>query len=174
MVGVDGGSASRAGFHKMVTSTASPASTISPVPAESIPAASAPFRDAPEQCVNCAAPMASDQRYCLECGERRATVSEFLRTGSTRQAAAPTGPPGSAPPGSTAVAPRSGNNGVTLLAGIGVLLLAMGVGVLIGRSGGGSGRAPAAQVVTIAGTGSAGTGGAEEAFTSDWPAGEKG
>jgi hypothetical protein len=64
---------------------------------------------------------------------------------------------------------------VSLLAGIGVLLLAIGVGVLIGRSGSGSGRAPAAQVVTIggaAGTGSSSA--AEEAFTSDWPASKKG
>jgi hypothetical protein len=44
----------------------------------------------------------------------------------------------------------------TLLAGIGTLLLAMGVGVLIGRSGANtSARLPPAQVVTIAGGGGA-------------------
>lgn len=63
---------------------------------------------------------------------------------------------------------------MSLLAGVGVLLLAIGVGVLIGRSGSGSGRAPAAQVVTIGGTTANGTGASEEAFTGDWPSAKKG
>ncbi len=55
-----------------------------------------------------------------------------------------------------------------------MLLLAIGVGVLIGRSGSGSGRAPAPQVVTVGGTGAAGSSAAEETFTGDWPAAKKG
>jgi hypothetical protein len=63
---------------------------------------------------------------------------------------------------------------VSLLAGVGVLLLALGVGVLIGRSGGDSKQAQApVQVVTQAGTGPA-AGAAEAAFTADWPSGTKG
>jgi hypothetical protein len=43
----------------------------------------------------------------------------------------------------------------TLVAGIGTLLLALGVGVLIGRSGGSTSiKAPPAQVVTVEGAGS--------------------
>jgi hypothetical protein len=50
-------------------------------------------------------------------------------------------------------------NVLTLIAGIGVLLLAMGVGVLIGRSGSSSaGSTPAPQVITVGGgTGAAST-----------------
>jgi hypothetical protein len=56
----------------------------------------------------------------------------------------------------------SRNNVLTLIAGIGVLLLAMGVGVLIGRSGGASAAAtPAPQVITVGGAaGAASTGAA--------------
>jgi hypothetical protein len=142
---------------------------------ESIPGASQPLRDAQRQCASCGSPLAADQRYCLECGERRATVSDFLRAGPPRQESPPPAPPGSRPPGAGGPMPAPRSNLVSLLAGIGVLLLAIGVGVLIGRSGSSAGRTPAAQVVTIggsAGTGSAST--AEEAFTSDWPSGKKG
>lgn len=52
----------------------------------------------------------------------------------------------------------------TLLAAIGVLLLAMGVGVLIGRSGGGSGKAVAPQVISVpASTGAPATSASESA-----------
>lgn len=46
----------------------------------------------------------------------------------------------------------------TLIAGIGTLLLALGVGVLIGRTGNGtSAKAPPAQVITVATGGAAGS-----------------
>lgn len=52
----------------------------------------------------------------------------------------------------------------TLIAGIGTLLLALGVGVLIGRTGNGtSAKAPPAQVITVAGGGSAGAASASPA-----------
>ena len=58
-------------------------------------------------------------------------------------------------PASSPAWPR--NNVLTLIAGIGVLLLAMGVGVLIGRSGGsGTAGTPAPQVITLGGAGVAG------------------
>ena len=59
---------------------------------------------------------------------------------------------------------------------MGVLLLAMGVGVLIGRAGNPKqAAAPATQVVTVAGAG-AGTGAAasEPSFSDDWPSGTSG
>jgi hypothetical protein len=88
--------------------------------------ASAPAPPAEDRCTNCRAPLAHDQRYCVECGERRGQsrfpvaqpVTE-VRTRRTRAVrAAPTSPRVS--------------SGTTLVAGIGVLLLAIGLGVLIG------------------------------------------
>jgi hypothetical protein len=126
-------------------------------------------------CAACGAPLAGDQRYCLECGERRPGVSEFLRSGPPRAAAASAVPPGSRPPGGPAPEQPPRGNALSLLAGVGVLLLAMGVGVLIGRSGGGTARsAPPAEVVTVAGTGASTGASSEAAFSDDWPSGKKG
>ena len=65
-----------------------------------------------------------------------------------------------------------------MIAGVGVLLLAMGVGVLIGRSGVSEAERPApAQVISVAPptlTGAAGRRGGEAAFTGDWPSGTNG
>jgi hypothetical protein len=68
-----------------------------------------------------------------------------------------------------------------VIAGVGVLLLAMGVGVLIGRSGGSSQHAASSpQVITVAptggGAGSAGTaaGAGAGTVTDEWPAGTNG
>ena len=62
-----------------------------------------------------------------------------------------------------------------MIAGVGVLLLAMGVGVLIGRAGAGGGHAAPAQVITVGGaTSGPAAGGSEAAFAGDWPAGTNG
>lgn len=105
-------------------------------------------------CANCGVPLADDQRYCLECGGRQVQArSQFLdrftpaAVGPGVQAAAP------APTGG-----RSPN--VTALAGIGVLLLAMGVGVLIGRASGAKTTTAPAQVISVSSPG-APAGGAE-------------
>jgi hypothetical protein len=70
------------------------------------------------------------------------------------------------------------NNTLTVIAGVGVLLLAMGVGVLIGRSGNSKQGAAPAQVITVsstpAGAGSGTTPAAEASFTGDWPSGANG
>ena len=70
-------------------------------------------------------------------------------------------------------ASRSKNATLTALAGIGLLLLAMGVGVLIGRSGSSKQAAAAPQVITVGGTAATGAG-TEASFTSDWPSGSDG
>jgi hypothetical protein len=65
----------------------------------------------------------------------------------------------------------------TVIAGVGVLLLAMGVGVLIGRSGGTKPAAPQQQVISVASTPAAGTtapASSEASFTDDWPSGTSG
>jgi len=92
--------------------------------------------------------LAADQRYCVECGERsRAPRVPILDVPSRRA--------------EDQAAPRAGRRArtsinTTLIAGVGTLLLAMGVGVLIGRSGNGtSAKNPPAQIVTVAGGGAA-------------------
>ena len=99
------------------------------------------------------------------------------------------GPPGSAPaqsgadqpvlpaPGGAAAGSAGRGGPVTVLAAVGVLLLAMGVGVLIGRSGGSKAAAVPPQVITVSspsGPGTATTAPAEPSFTDDWPAGTSG
>jgi hypothetical protein len=132
-----------------------------------------------EQCAQCGAPLAHDQRYCLHCGEPRPHVrgplSSKLAVSEPPQAlatpnassSAPPGstPPGFAPPGSSpppagipGASPSARNNSLALIAGVGVLLLAMGVGVLIGRAGAPAAKVPPAQVISLgAGTGAGAT-----------------
>ncbi len=106
--------------------------------------------------------MAADQRYCLNCGHRRGdprlpfmdAVVFMDAVNRPRDAAA-------APPPPPARGPRMSAN-ASLIAGIATLVLAIGVGVLIGRSGD-NGSAPVAnnapQVIKVEGGG----GGASEA-----------
>jgi hypothetical protein len=134
---------------------------------------------AAEPCARCGAPLAEDQRYCLECGERRMPMSSVLLGGPPSQDAAR--PEAAVRPPSGSGAPPAGNagrgNAVTVIAGVGVLLLAMGVGVLIGRAGGSKQSAAPAQVISVGSTpsGSTPSGAAEgSSFTDDWPAGTSG
>jgi hypothetical protein len=127
------------------------------VPLEVVPAvAPQPLAaSAGDRCGSCGNSLAPDQRYCVECGERRgaarfappapaaAARTEPVRTGRRRQ-------------------PAIGSGG-TLIAGVATLLLAMGVGVLIGQSGNSTSsasRTPPVQVVTVGGGGVAATAGA--------------
>jgi hypothetical protein len=118
-----------------------------------------------ERCVSCGMPMSSDQRYCVVCGERRGKPRFALPGGEA--GAAPTtevATVSAAPPR----VPRA-SSGTTVVAGVGTLLLAMGVGVLIGRGSadsvnGKTVQAAAPTVVTVAG--GAGTGTAAAAATA--------
>jgi hypothetical protein len=111
-----------------------------------------------DRCPNCGAPLASDQRYCVQCGERRGQ-SRFsaaaMSVPPTRAANVPASPP--QPPH------RRPASGATVVAGIATLVLALGVGVEIGRianSNGSASRAAAApQVITVNGGGGGGSGG---------------
>jgi hypothetical protein len=96
-------------------------------------------------CGACGAAMAADQRYCVECGERRGAPRVSLLEGPQRDPRENTMQ--SAPSSQRRMAPVNS----TLIAIIGTLLLAMGIGVLIGRSGNTSVKSPPAQVVTISG-----------------------
>ena len=105
-----------------------------------------------DRCVNCGAPLSSDQRYCVNCGERRGKPRFVLaEPAGGASAAAPPAKPRSRRP--------RPSSGFTLIAGIATLLLAMGVGVLIGHnSAPGQPAASAQQPVKIdlSGGGSAG------------------
>ena len=112
-----------------------------------------------DRCANCGVPMAADQHYCLNCGERRgparftATPANTGTTGGARFDPPPRGSRFSA--------------GTTLIAGVATLLLALGIGVVIGNQ---SASSPAptnskAQVVYLNGAG----GGAGAANTGAAP-----
>lgn len=134
---------------------------------ESIASTSEPARDT-YPCRACGAPLADDQRYCLECGERRAPLSSSLLAAGAPSPAAP--PPAPAPG-----APQNRNSTLTVLAGVGVLLLAMGVGVLIGRSAASKQTPAPAQVISVAGTSTGPTNASTEAtFSDSWPSGTSG
>jgi hypothetical protein len=98
-----------------------------------------------EQCSACGAPLASDQRYCVECGQRRGGAGAPFAAGA-KPALSPV----------AAVAhPRRALMSInaTLIAGVGTLLLAMGIGILIGRSGQGAApKAPAVQLISPGGS----------------------
>ncbi|MEP6953611.1 MAG: hypothetical protein ABI950_06055 [Solirubrobacteraceae bacterium] len=109
-----------------------------------------------EPCPGCGAALAGDQRYCLQCGTRRGDARLPFRDALAGR-----------PPGGGYVervteryapepAPDS-RTGLTFLAGLACLLLALGVGVLIGRSGQAStpAKAVAPQVIQVGGAGAA-------------------
>ena len=107
-----------------------------------------------EPCASCGAPLAGDQRYCLECGARRTQARvafrDILATGGTP----PTGPTLGDAPSQDGPPARSG---LAFLAGLLCLLLALGVGVLIGNSGddAATATAPPPQVITVGGAAAA-------------------
>jgi len=90
-------------------------------------------------------------------------------------APAPASPPGM--PAGIGGGAVQRNNSLVVIAGVGVLLLAMGVGVLIGRSGVSKPSVMPPQVITVAAsapsTGTVTTA-TEPSFTGDWPSGKSG
>jgi hypothetical protein len=138
----------------------------------------------PQPCARCGAPLADDQRYCLECGERRVPMSSVLLGGAPAVAGSGSQPQGPPPPASGSPSPSDDsagrNSAVTVIAGVGVLLLAMGVGVLIGRSSSSRPATPPAEVINVgsgAASGAATTPVEQSAaapFSDDWPAGTNG
>jgi hypothetical protein len=116
-----------------------------------------------DQCTSCGAPLAPDQRYCVQCGQRRGQ-SQLPAAQPVAVAAAPREPR----------MPRLSHN-AALIAGVGTLLLAMGVGVLIGRSGEkSSSSAGTPQVITVNGSGGTGAAAAAGAGAAKAAKGGKG
>lgn len=107
-----------------------------------------------EQCPVCGVTTAPDQRYCVECGQRLAAARPlFMRENAQRAVPAAGGSGQSQGQSRWRMTPNS-----TLIAGIGTLLLAMGVGVLIGHLGQSSSPARASTpIVTIPSASTTGT-----------------
>jgi hypothetical protein len=100
-----------------------------------------------DRCTSCQAVLASDQRYCVNCGARRGKL-RFTTESLTAQASAA---PVQVPERVQSRSPRV-SAATTLVAGVATLLLAMGVGVLIGQNNAGTPlRAAAPQVITVGG-----------------------
>lgn len=120
-------------------------------------------------CARCGAPLAHDQRYCLNCGARRGDAREPFRDILEHRAAA-------VAPAALASAPAERWQPTPLFAGTAVALLALAVaiGALLGSAGDDSPRqavAPPPQVITVAGAGAAAP---VEEFQGDWPDGQDG
>jgi hypothetical protein len=122
------------------------------------PAMSPPTSTGYERCSSCGSLVAVDQRYCLECGRRRGEPRlPFMDAVVFMDAMNRSADPPAAPKKEKR---RRLSPNTALIAGVGTLLLALGIGVLIGRSGD-HGTTPAAappQIVTV--------GGGEEATAS--------
>jgi hypothetical protein len=128
-----------------------------------------------ESCPNCGARMATDQRYCLNCGHRRGDprlpfmdAVVFMESMNAPGGAAGTPPP---PPAAEPGPGNRWNANAALIAGVATLVLAIGVGFLIGRtghdnSGGTQAQAPI-KVIEVGGGG----GGTEEAVSASTPEG---
>ena len=109
-------------------------------------------------CRSCGSPLAADQRYCLQCGNRvaEARVPFLDILGSQRPAVAA---------GAPAVSERTTrwsfgrmSTNAAAVAGVACLLLALGVGVLIGNSGNKSATDNATpQIISVGGAAPAAT-----------------
>jgi hypothetical protein len=100
--------------------------------------------------------MAVDQRYCLECGQRRGDPRLPFMDAVVLMDAVQR--PKQAPPPTPKRKRTSISPNAALIAGVGTLLLALGIGVLIGRSGSQevASTAPAAPIVIHSGGGEEG------------------
>lgn len=149
-----------------------------PIPEPPAPVSSSMLSAGGDACPSCGSPMAKDQRYCLECGTRRGDprlpfmdAVVFMEAAKQPEAAAAAPPPPSEPK-------RGGiSNNAALIAGVGTLVLAIGVGVLIGRSGDNGTQTAASntpQVIKVEGGGGGETAAATETGGSNAGKGGKG
>jgi hypothetical protein len=132
-----------------------------------------------EPCPGCAAPLAADQRYCLNCGRRRAAArvpyADLLAGRAPDEVLAPMAPP---PPPPTAPARRPLPSTAVVAGAAAASAFVLGVGVLIGAAA--TGPEQPRQVAAVAPVQkppvinvNAGPAAPQE-FTSDWPDGEEG
>ena len=135
-----------------------------------------------DNCPNCGASLAPDQRYCLACGQRRGDPRLPFMDAVVFMESAKGPAPATAQAAVTAASPAPDRRpfmsaNASLVAGVATLILAIGVGVLIGRSGdGGSSNAaaPAPQVITVGEGSGGGTGATAKASGAKEAGGGKG
>jgi hypothetical protein len=135
-----------------------------------------------EPCPACGAPLASDQRYCLNCGRRRAAsrvpYADLLAGRAPEEVLAPAASPPPPPP----PPPRRTVPAGMALAGAGGVALVLAVGVLIGAATTTDeeqprpvAAAPAPQeppVINVNAAAAPAEDATEEEFVSDWPGDE--
>jgi hypothetical protein len=132
-----------------------------------------PIAGSGDNCPNCGASLAPDQRYCLACGNRRGDPRLPFMDAVVFMESAKGPAPATAQTAGTSAAPAPDRRpfmsaNASLVAGVATLILAIGVGVLIGRSGdsgASNAAAPAPQVITV-GEGSGAAAGAATAKAS--------
>jgi len=154
--------ATRTGIPDETAQPQSPENAAAPARPDEAPTGSLLLGSVSDRCANCGATMASDQRYCVECGERRGS-GRFALTS-----------PAAKPETATSSSSRTsdgrhhfwGSSGATIVAGIATLVLAMGVGVLIGRTGNNNNNTPAKAAAPTVVTVNGGSGTATPAQTS--------
>ena len=129
----------------------------------------APQAQEVKACGSCGGSLASDQRYCLNCGARsgepRLDFRAHLpgRGAATKEAAAPQ----PAAPPDAASRPQRDYTPLAAAGGVAVLGLMLLIGVLIGRGDGTSTTPPPTQVLRVQGGGGGGTTAAEESTGKD-------
>jgi hypothetical protein len=117
--------------------------------------------EAGESCAACGGPHAADQRYCLECGQRRAGPRVEYRRYLAPEGGTPASPPPealTAPPSAPEPSrPERDFAPLAAVGGIAVLGLMLLVGVLIGKGNSTptSSPAPVIKIPTVADTGAA-------------------
>jgi hypothetical protein len=107
-----------------------------------------------DTCEQCGAPLADDQRYCLECGQRHGGARVDYRHYMAASSQSPAPPAGEPAPPATPGEPEKPQRDFAPLAavgGIAVLGLMLLVGVLIGKGNSDTAAAPAPQVVRVQG-----------------------
>lgn len=138
------------------------------------PELNSPLASGGDSCPNCGAPLAPDQRYCLACGQRRGDPRLPFMDAVTFMESAKQPPQADAAAAGVAAQPPDRrpfiSANASLVAGVATLVLAIGVGVLIGRSGdSGAGNAgnQAPQIIRVGGAGGEGEAGKAGGERSD-------
>jgi hypothetical protein len=119
-----------------------------------------------EPCEQCAAPLAADQRYCLNCGRRRGEprvdYRQQMLAGDGEHQVAPPPRAGDPEPKSAEAKGERDYAPLAAVGGIAVLGLMLLVGVLIGKGNSSTATTPA-PIVRVAGGGEAEAGSASDA-----------
>lgn len=118
-----------------------------------------PLLGGSDHCPSCGASLAPDQRYCLHCGQRRGDPRLPFMDAVVFMESAKRQPQAEAAATTAAQAPLPDRRpfmsaNASLVAGVATLVLAIGVGVLIGRSGdsgSSNAAAPTPQVIRVGG-----------------------